>query len=149
MTDCIGVVHAEIKIELLGLIWSSVVCDENQTKQWRDRSYKSGLHWNLNWNVVIDHIGLVYSKTKNRIGGTYMTKCGLSLKPNKTMTWPIVKVWSMPKMKLGYHEQSGQVRSMKKTRQDNDVTKRLGVVYTENNTNLLWPIGPSTDCDEN
>ena len=30
---------------------------------------------------------------------------------------------------------------MMKTRQDNDVTNRTGMIYTENNTDILWPIG--------
>ena len=36
-----------------------------------------------------------------------------------------------------------------KTKQDNDVIDRIDVVYVENKTELSWPIGPSTVCDEN
>lgn len=36
-----------------------------------------------------------------------------------------------------------------KTKQDNDVTDCIGVVYTENKTRLLWPIRLGAICDEN
>ena len=36
-----------------------------------------------------------------------------------------------------------------KTREDNDVTDHIGVVYIENNTELLWLIGLAVDYDEN
>ena len=38
---------------------------------------------------------------------------------------------------------------MKKTRHDNDVTDRIGVVYVESDTELLWLIRPGADYDEN
>ena len=40
-------------------------------------------------------------------------------------------------MKLSSCAQSEQVQAMTKTRQDNDVTNRIVLVYTENNTKLL------------
>ena len=49
----------------------------------------------------------------------------------------------MPKMKLGCRDRSNLVLSMIKTRQDNDVTRCTGVVYIENDIELLGPIGPS------
>lgn len=36
-----------------------------------------------------------------------------------------------------------------KTKQDNNVTDHIGVVYAENETELSWPIGPDAVCEEN
>ena len=49
----------------------------------------------------------------------------------------IVQVWSTSKLKLNYRDLSNQVWPMMKTRQDNDVTNRTGMIYTENNTDIL------------
>ena len=52
-------------------------------------------------------------------------------------------------MKLSCHDQSKRVSFVTKTRQDNNMTDRIGAMYTENNTKLLWLIGSSSNCDEN
>ena len=36
-----------------------------------------------------------------------------------------------------------------KTRQDNDVIDRIGVIYTINNNELSWPIEPGAVSKEN
>lgn len=41
------------------------------------------------------------------------------------------------------------VQSVKKTKQDNNLTNCIGTVYIENDTELLWLIGPYVVCDEN
>lgn len=57
-------------------------------------------------------------------------------------------VRSMSKTKLSYHVQLNLVLSMIKTRQDNDMTDRIGLVYAKTKTELLgssfpfWPIEP-------
>ena len=38
---------------------------------------------------------------------------------------------------------------MMKTRQDNDLTDHIGIVYVENKTKLLWLIRLGATCDEN
>ena len=38
---------------------------------------------------------------------------------------------------------------MTKTKNDKDVIDHIGVVYIEIKTELSWPIGLSTACDEN
>lgn len=38
---------------------------------------------------------------------------------------------------------------MMKTRHDNNVTDRNGIVYAENDIELSWPIGSGADYDEN
>ena len=43
-------------------------------------------------------------------------------------------------MKLSYRDQSNQVRFVMKTRQNNDVTNHIGMVYTKNDTELSGPI---------
>ena len=53
------------------------------------------------------------------------------------------------KTTLNYHDQSGKVLYRMKTTQDNDLIDRACVVYAENNTKLLWSIGPSAIYDEN
>ena len=39
--------------------------------------------------------------------------------------------------------------SVMTTRQDNDMTDHIGVIYAKNDTKLSWPIGPSVDSDDN
>ena len=51
-------------------------------------------------------------------------------------------------MKLSYRDRSERVRSVIKTRQDNDVTNRIGLVYVENNTKLSQPIELGAVHDE-
>ena len=36
-----------------------------------------------------------------------------------------------------------------KTRQDNDVTNHIGVIYDEKKIEFSWPIKPGAICDEN
>lgn len=49
-------------------------------------------------------------------------------------------MWSMPKMKLSCHGRSGWVRSVMKTRLENDVIDRIGLVYVEIKIELSGPI---------
>ena len=44
---------------------------------------------------------------------------------------------------------SNRVRSMMKTRQDNDSIDLTRAAYTKNKIELLWSIEPGADCDEN
>ena len=52
-------------------------------------------------------------------------------------------------MILNYHDWSNRVQSITNTRQDNDITNRIGATYIENDTELWWPNGSGADCDEN
>ena len=63
------------------------------------------------------------------------------------MTWPIVQVWSMSKMKLNCHDRLNWERFVTKTKQDNDLTDRKGAVYIENETEHSWLIGLRAICD--
>ena len=54
----------------------------------------------------------------------------------RTTMWPIVEVRSTLKMKLSFHDLLDWVRSMIKTRQDNNVTNCLGALYAENEIEL-------------
>ena len=65
------------------------------------------------------------------------------------MTWRNRKVQSMLKTILNYHAQSNWVLYVMKTKQDTDVTDRIGAVYTKNNIELLWTIWSSADYDKN
>ena len=48
--------------------------------------------------------------------------------------WPILQVWSMPKTKLSCHDLPDWMQFMMKTRQGNDVTDNIGLVYAKNET---------------
>lgn len=52
-------------------------------------------------------------------------------------------------MKLIYHEWLDGVEFVTKTRQDNNGTDSIGLVYAKKKIELLWLIGPSTVCDDN
>ena len=54
--------------------------------------------------------------------------------------WPIVQVRSTLKTILYYRDLLDHVRSMMKTKQDNDMINRIGVIYTKNKTELSEPI---------
>ena len=56
------------------------------------------------------------------------------------MTWSIIQDRSTLKTKLNCYDRTNEVRSMTKTRQDNDVSDRIGVLYPEIRTELSWPI---------
>ena len=43
LTDRIGLVYVKIEIELSKPIWPGAIFDENQIRQWCDRSYRCGL----------------------------------------------------------------------------------------------------------
>ena len=99
MIDWIGVVYDKNKIELSWSIRPGVICDNNKTRQWRDQMHKCNLRRNRYWTVMTDQ-----------------TECHLWWKPYRTMTWPIVKVCSMPKTILDYHDRSDWVLSVMKTK---------------------------------
>ena len=75
--------------------------------------------------------------------------CGLWWKPNKAMTWSIIQVQSMPKMKMSYHDLFDREFSMMKTKQNNDVTKCIGAFNVEKDIKLSWLIGLSVIYDKN
>ena len=52
----------------------------------------------------------------------------------------MVQMQSMVKTKLSYNVRSDQVRSVTKTRHDNNVTNCTSAVYVENNTKVSWLI---------
>ena len=60
----------------------------------------------------------------------------------------MVQMWFMPKMRSSYHDRSSQIWSVVKTRQDNNVTHSISLVYIENNIELSRPIGSGEIYDE-
>ena len=104
-------VYAKNETELSWLITSGTVCHENQIVQWPDRLYRCGLQWKRHWVVVTDWTG-----------------GSLWWKLDKTMTWPIIKVWSTLKPKLNCRGLSNRVQYVTKTRQDNDMTDYTGAI---------------------
>lgn len=132
MTDPTGVVYVENETYLSWLIGLGAVCDENQIEQWCDRSYRFGLHKKQYWTFE-----------------TYRIRCSLSWKPYMTMMWLIFYVQSILKMKLSYRIWSDRVWSVKKIRQDKDVTDCVGVIYAKNETKLWWPIRSGLVCYHN
>ena len=55
----------------------------------------------------------------------------------------------MPKMILNCRDLSDEVLFVTKTRQDNDMTSYIGVVYAKNETELLGPIELGVVCYQN
>ena len=55
----------------------------------------------------------------------------------------------MPKMILNCRDLSDEVLFVTKTRQDNDMTSYIGVVYAKNETELLGPIESGAVCYQN
>lgn len=63
--------------------------------------------------------------------------------------WLIVKMRSMSKKKLSKCDRLDCVYFIPKTRQDNDVATRIGLVYAKIETELLGPIWLCAVYDEN
>ena len=108
--------------ELLWLIELGVDCDENHIEEIYDWLYRYGLCQKWNWAIVIDQTMYV-----------------LWWKPNRTMMWSIVWVWSMVKSKLNCQGLSNQVWYVMKTRVDNEVSDYTCAIYDENDNELSWP----------
>ena len=72
-----------------------------------------------------------------------------SQKSDRTMTWSIIQVCSMPKMILNCQDLSDQERFVMKNKQDNNMIDRTYVVYAKNDSELSWPIKQDFICDEN
>ena len=70
-------------------------------------------------------------------------------KPGRTTTWLIIQKWSTSKMKLSCRDQSDRVWFVMKTRQDNDVTNRIGLVYVKTKPQFSGPIWSGAVYDEN
>ena len=131
VTNRIDLVYIEIEIELVWPIWLSAVYEENQIGQ-LDRSFKCVPRQKQYWTVMTNRIG-----------------CWLWWKLDRRTMWLIVQMQSTLKMKLNYHDWSDHVQSMMKTKQDNDMTDHIGLVYAKIKTELLWAIWPSAIYDEN
>ena len=113
-------------------IKSSVIYNINQTRQWHDQSYKSGLCRKQNWTFM-----------------TNGTRCQLWQKLDRITTWLIIHIWSTLKTKLSCRDRSDWVQFAMKTRQDNDMTNRTSAIYAKKETKLSWPIGSNVVYDEN
>lgn len=107
--------------ELSRPIWLGMIYDKNHIEQQCDPLYRCDLRRKWNWVIMTD-----------------WTRCGLWGKPIRTKTWLIVQVWSTLKTKLSYRDRSNQVQFVMKTRHNNIVTERTGVVYAEKDIELSW-----------
>ena len=132
ITNCTNVIYNQNEIELSCLMGLGAICDKKETGKWCNRLYRYGPRRKWNRVLVIDWIEWVYDK--NQIG---------------TTTWLIVQVRSTLKMKPSYSDRSDWVRSLMKTKQDNNMRDHIDVIYYKKETELLWPIGSSTICDKN
>ena len=56
------------------------------------------------------------------------------------MTWSIIQDRSTLKTKLNCYDWTNKIRSMTKTKQDNDVSGHIGILYPEIRTELWRPI---------
>ena len=99
MTDHIGLVYVENKIELLWLIWQGVIWERNQLEQWCDWTYRwsmlktilncrDSFDWVLSMtrtkhaNVVSDHTYAVYVENETKF--SYQIKLGVVSNENQT-----------------------------------------------------------------
>lgn len=57
-------------------------------------------------------------------------------------------MWFTSKTKLSYIDQSNGVRCIEKAKSNNDMTDRIILVYVDNDTKHLGPIGPGAVYDE-
>lgn len=89
---------------------------------------------------MIDHKGAVNVELKIELSWPIRPSANFYEKKDKTMKWLIVHMRSMLKTKLTYHDWSGQVRSMKKAKQENDMIDCIGAVYVRNEIESLWSI---------
>ena len=131
MTNCIGVIYVKNNIVLLWLVRLGVVYDENQTRKHRDQLYKCGLCRNQDWNV-----------------GTYLIECNLWRKQDKKtdVTKHISLVYPETETKLSGLIWLGLIYD--ETRQDNDLTDHTDKIFSENEIELFWQIGPHVFCEE-
>ena len=88
VTDRTDAVYAENQNELPCLIGLGAIYEENNTWQRCDKSYKSSLHQNQNY--------------QNWTFGTYMIGCGMWWKLDRKTMWPIVQVRPTLKTILNY-----------------------------------------------
>lgn len=109
-----------------------VVCDKNKKRKWCDRLYKCGLRRKQYWTFVTDWIGYLLWRKLDRI-----------------TTWLIVQMWSTSNLKLSCHDRLDRVWFVMKTRQNNDMTDHIALVYVEIKTKLSRPIWSHEVCDEN
>ena len=82
-----SVIFIEYDTKLSRLNGQCVVYDEDEIRQWCDRSYCSTLRWKQNCTIMTDSIGH-----------------DLRWSPNKTMTWLVIQVWCTLKSKLNCHD---------------------------------------------
>ena len=76
------------------------------------------------------------------------TRYGLWRKPDKKMMWLIVQVRSNSKLELNYHDRSNKMLSIMKSRNDNYVIDRIGMIFVKYFTDMLRPIRKCAVYDE-
>ena len=64
------------------------------------------------------------------------------------MMWLTLQVWSPQNTIPNCHDQLDSARFMMKTRQDNDMTYRTGLLYFGKEIELSWPIGQDAAYQE-
>ena len=67
---------------------------------------------------------------------TDMTGYNLCQRLDK-VTWLIIQVWFMLKLELNYQDWLDKMRSIMKNKEDNKVTDRTGVIFAQQDTELL------------
>lgn len=98
-------------------------------------------------NDVTNRSRVVYIEIETKF--TDRTRCDLWQELDRRLTWLILQVQSMMKIKLNYPDKLYQVWFMMKTTQYNDVTDPTNVVYAEDEIELSWLIGKGAICKEN
>ena len=126
MINCISMVYVEDETKLSSPIEPSEIYDENHKGQWNEWPYKCGVCRKQYWAVMANRTG-----------------CQLWRKLDRTRTWLMVWMQSIPKMK------KARCQLWRKLDRPNYFTNRTDVVYIKYETELSWPIESGTICDEN
>lgn len=104
-----------------------MVYEEDETRSQHGRLYRYALHYKWSWTFTI-----------------VATWYGIRRRLDWKMTWLIVQVRSTSKSKLHYHDRLDKMRSILKSRQDNDVTDRIGITFVKCIIELSRPIRQDT-----
>ena len=100
-------------------------------------------------NDVTESIGVIY--VKNNIELSWPTGSGADYDENqiRQLHDQLYRCGLRQKKKLSSCDQSNRDRSMTKTKQNNEVTDHISLVYAEIDIELLGPIWSSTIYDKN
>lgn len=140
ITNCTNAVNAETN-------WV-VMTDRIKCRLWQKQ------HRTTMWLVVkMRFMPKMQTKLLWPIGLSLIESCPVfdqkKERKSKIMTLPIILAWYTLTSKLNHRDLFDWLRSVMKTKQNNDVTHCTDAIYVENETKLLWAIGLGAFCEDN